>query len=91
VIVPAATPVARAAEQVARGQTGQPQALPGEVCVVGVPGLGGQVGHLTLPAGRPPGNHLDISRLRADTGFRPGYDVERAVPDYAAWLRRHDH
>jgi UDP-glucose 4-epimerase len=51
--------------------------------------------NITLPAGRspgrPPDNYLDISRLRADTGFRPGYDVDRAVPDYAAWLRRHDH
>jgi UDP-glucose 4-epimerase len=26
-----------------------------------------------------------------DTGFRPEYDVERAVPDYVGWLRRHDH
>jgi UDP-glucose 4-epimerase len=51
--------------------------------------------NITLPAGRspgrPPDNCLDTSRLRADTGFRPEYDVERAVPDYAAWLRRHDH
>jgi nucleoside-diphosphate-sugar epimerase len=49
---------------------------------------------LALPAGRspdrPPGDHLDITRLRADTGFRPEYDVERAVPDYVDWLRRHD-
>lgn len=49
---------------------------------------------ITLPDGRnpdrPPDNHLDISRLQADTGFRPEYDVERAVPDYADWLRRHD-
>ena len=40
--------------------------------------------------GRPPDNHLDITRLRADTGYRPDYDVERAVTDYAAWLGRHD-
>jgi UDP-glucose 4-epimerase len=50
--------------------------------------------NITLPAGRspgrPPDNYLDTSRLRADTGFRPEYDVEGAVPDYAAWLRRHD-
>jgi UDP-glucose 4-epimerase len=54
-----------------------------------VPGAG-----ITLPEGRnpdrPPDNHLDITRLRADTGFRPEYDVERAVPDYVAWLRAHD-
>jgi UDP-glucose 4-epimerase len=51
--------------------------------------------NITLPAGRSPGqpadHGMDISRLRADTGFRPEYDVEQAVPDYAAWLRRHDH
>ena len=45
---------------------------------------------ITLPPGRPPDNYLDTTRLRADTGFRPEYDVERAVPDYAGWLRRHD-
>lgn len=54
-----------------------------------VPGAG-----LTLPPGRspgrPPDNHLDIGRLRADTGFRPQYDVEQAVPDYVEWLRHHD-
>jgi nucleoside-diphosphate-sugar epimerase len=50
--------------------------------------------NVTLPEGRnpgrPPGNFLDTTRLREDTGFRPEYDVERAVPDYADWLRRHD-
>ncbi|KAB2349115.1 NAD-dependent epimerase/dehydratase family protein [Actinomadura rudentiformis] len=49
---------------------------------------------ITLPEGRnpdrPPDNYLDITRLRADTGFRPEYDVERAVPDYVDWLKRHD-
>jgi UDP-glucose 4-epimerase len=50
--------------------------------------------NITLPEGRspdrPPDNYLDITRLQADTGFRPEYDVERAVPDYVDWLRRHD-
>lgn len=50
--------------------------------------------NITLPEGRnpdrPPDNCLDTTRLRADTGFRPEYDVDRAVPDYVAWLRRHD-
>jgi UDP-glucose 4-epimerase len=50
--------------------------------------------NITLPAGRnpgrPPDNYLDTTRLREDTGFRPEYDVERAVPDYVDWLRRHD-
>jgi UDP-glucose 4-epimerase len=51
--------------------------------------------NVALPEGRnpdrPPDNYLDTTRLREDTGFRPEYDVERAVPDYAGWLRRHDH
>ena len=50
--------------------------------------------NITLPEGRnpdrPPDNYLDTTRLRADTGFRPEYDVERAVPDYVDWLREHD-
>ena len=37
---------------------------------------------------RPTDNYLDITRLQEDTGFRPEYDVERAVPDYVDWLRR---
>ncbi|WP_433037919.1 NAD-dependent epimerase/dehydratase family protein [Actinomycetospora sp. CA-053990] len=49
---------------------------------------------LALPAGhstgRPPEGHLDITRLQRDTGFVPEYDVERAVPDYVAWLRNHE-
>jgi UDP-glucose 4-epimerase len=32
-------------------------------------------------------NYLDITRLQQDTGYRPGYDTERAVADYIAWLR----
>lgn len=39
------------------------------------------------PAGAGPGLRLDISRLRADTGYQPGYDTHRAVADYLAWLR----
>jgi UDP-glucose 4-epimerase len=50
--------------------------------------------NITLPEGRnpdrPPDNYLDTTRLCADTGFRPEYDVERAVPDYVAWLTTHD-
>jgi nucleoside-diphosphate-sugar epimerase len=42
-----------------------------------------------IPTG-PPDNYLDTTRLQADTGFRPEYDVERAVPDYVDWLRGHD-
>jgi UDP-glucose 4-epimerase len=39
------------------------------------------------PAGSGQGICLDISRLREDTGYRPGYDTDRAVADYIAWLR----
>jgi len=49
--------------------------------------------NLTLPEGRnpdrPPDAHLDITRLQADTGFRPEYDVERSAADYVAWLSAH--
>lgn len=44
-----------------------------------------------LRDGRGPGSgppvRLDISRLRADTGYQPAYDTEHAVADYIAWLR----
>jgi UDP-glucose 4-epimerase len=47
---------------------------------------------IELPEGRSPAGSgqpicLDISRLREDTGYRPGYDTDRAVADYLAWLR----
>ena len=47
---------------------------------------------LDLRDGRGPGwlgrdIHLDISRLREDTGFLPGYDTTAAVADYIGWLR----
>jgi len=29
--------------------------------------------------------YLDITRLIADTGFEPTFDVSAAVADYAAW------
>ncbi|MEE1941000.1 NAD(P)-dependent oxidoreductase [Streptomyces sp. TRM 70361] len=31
--------------------------------------------------------HLDITRLREDTGYRPAYDTDRAAAEYLAWLR----
>jgi UDP-glucose 4-epimerase len=50
--------------------------------------------NITLPEGRnpdrPQGFYLDTTRLREDIGFRPEYDVDRGVPDYVEWLRRHD-
>jgi UDP-glucose 4-epimerase len=50
--------------------------------------------NIVLPQGRnpdrPTDDYLDICRLREDTGFRPDYDVEHAVSNYADWLRGHD-
>ena len=45
-----------------------------------------------LHDGRDPGGigrdiYLDISCLREDTGFEPGYDTPAAVADYIGWLR----
>lgn len=45
-----------------------------------------------LADGRSPGApasdaYLDISRLRADTGFEPQDDLDAAVADYVRWLR----
>ena len=31
--------------------------------------------------------YLDITRLREDTGFQPGYDTTAAVADHIGWLR----
>ena len=39
------------------------------------------------PQGPAQNAYLDITRLRQDTGFEPGYDSERAVADYITWLR----
>lgn len=33
------------------------------------------------------GGPLDLTRIRTAVGYRPEYDVERAVDDYIAWLR----
>ncbi|KAF4408544.1 NAD-dependent epimerase/dehydratase family protein [Streptomyces lycii] len=42
---------------------------------------------IDLPAGgSTPQSHLDITRLRQDTGYRPAYDTERAAADYISWL-----
>jgi UDP-glucose 4-epimerase len=47
---------------------------------------------INLPEGRDPAAMaddvwLDISRLQHDTGYEPEYPAERAVVDYADWLR----
>jgi nucleoside-diphosphate-sugar epimerase len=40
--------------------------------------------------GTDPQPYLDISRLAADTGFAPAFDVTSAVADYVTWLTSHD-
>lgn len=44
-----------------------------------------------LKDGRTPGSpgatYCDIGRICADTGYQPEYPVEKAIPDYLAWLR----
>ena len=42
-----------------------------------------------LPGGDS-GPHMDVSRLSADTGFTPAFDLGAAVADYVAWLTDHD-
>jgi nucleoside-diphosphate-sugar epimerase len=46
---------------------------------------------IDLPAGGTGGtgaaNHLDITRIRQDTGYEPAYGTEAAVADHLAWLR----
>ncbi len=43
---------------------------------------------IDLPAGEKTSfGHLDITRLRQDTGYQPEYDTERAAADYISWLR----
>lgn len=39
------------------------------------------------PDGPAEDPHLDITRLREDTGYEVAYDVERGVADYIEWLR----
>jgi UDP-glucose 4-epimerase len=44
---------------------------------------------LPLEPGRSPHGaeaYLDTTRLRADVGFEPEYDLDRAVADYVGWL-----
>jgi len=32
---------------------------------------------------------LDINRLRQDTGFKPSYDLPKAIADYTDWLLKY--
>lgn len=46
---------------------------------------------ITLKPGARPGArrnaYMDISRIRADTGFSPTYEMDQAMAEYIAWLR----
>ena len=39
-----------------------------------------------MTPGGQPAPYLDITRLSADTGFTPSFDVTTAVADFVAWL-----
>jgi UDP-glucose 4-epimerase len=47
-----------------------------------------------LSPGRGPNytidRYMDLSRIRADTGYQPQYTLERGIAEYAAWLRHHE-
>jgi UDP-glucose 4-epimerase len=38
----------------------------------------------------PPPTSLDVSRLSNELGYQPAFPLERAIPDYVAWLEHHD-
>jgi UDP-glucose 4-epimerase len=44
-----------------------------------------------LKEGRNPASpgsvYMDISRIKADTGYQPEYLPEKSFPDYIDWLR----
>jgi UDP-glucose 4-epimerase len=52
-----------------------------------IPGARAGLPDGSSPAGSGQGARLDIGRLRADTGYQPAYDTDRAVAEYIAWLR----
>ncbi|MSQ28044.1 MAG: NAD(P)-dependent oxidoreductase [Dehalococcoidia bacterium] len=42
------------------------------------------------PGSRPGGRknaYMDISRITADTGFKPRYEMDQAMPEYIEWLK----
>ena len=46
---------------------------------------------IQLSPGKTPGHpqdpYLDLTRLRDDTGFQPGYSLETGIQEYVSWLR----
>jgi UDP-glucose 4-epimerase len=43
------------------------------------------------PAAQDPGHPMDISRLERHLGYRPEWDLDRAVADYVRWLRHNEY
>ena len=43
------------------------------------------------PPSKAVDRHLDLSRIRADVGFEPRYDLRKGIAAYRAWLRTHDY
>lgn len=51
--------------------------------------------HARVQAGRRPGaggpnDYLDLTRMTAETGYRPQFDMTAGILDYAAWLRANE-
>jgi UDP-glucose 4-epimerase len=48
---------------------------------------------ISLQSGRSPrhrpGAYMDITRIKEGVGYRPQYDIERAVREYIDWLRKY--
>ena len=46
---------------------------------------------IELQSGSRPGGrknaYMDTSRIRADTGFQPKYEMDQAMPEYIEWLK----
>lgn len=85
-VMAASTPVDAATEEPARGEPGQTPAFPAEMCLVGVPHVGGQPGHAVRVAparGGRPGlgqrqEALEPQRALEDLGTDP--DGVQAAP-----------
>jgi UDP-glucose 4-epimerase len=44
-----------------------------------------------LGEAKDPGHPMDISRLERDVGYRPEWDLDRAIADYVHWLRHNEY
>jgi nucleoside-diphosphate-sugar epimerase len=48
---------------------------------------------LEVPAqmSQVPPDYLDISRIREDLGWKPGFTLDSMFADYLSWLGQHDY